>query len=215
MDKHAIIKLKKEGHSNRQVAKMLHINRKTVAKYWNEYQGQLELLDGEMANIKAVQEEICSEPTYDTSKRKSRKYTEEMDMYLDEILADVRKNGDKAVVKITQWPEAGKNPVGKVIDILGSEGENNAEMNAILAEYNLPYTYPQNVVDAAEKLSGEITPEEIARREDFREVTTLQSTRATQKISTMPFRSVPQRTETGKLVFTLPTFPIMSRRETS
>lgn len=88
MDKHAIIKLKKEGHSNRQVAKMLHINRKTVAKYWNEYQGQLELLDGEMANIKAVQEEICSEPTYDTSKRKSRKYTEEMDMYLDEILAD-------------------------------------------------------------------------------------------------------------------------------
>ena len=82
------------------------------------------------------------------------------------------KNGDKAVVKITQWPEAGKNPVGKVIDILGSEGENNAEMNAILAEYNLPYTYPQNVVDAAEKLSGEITSEEIARREDFREVTT-------------------------------------------
>lgn len=82
------------------------------------------------------------------------------------------KTGDKAVVKITQFPEAGKNPVGKVVDILGSEGENNAEMNAILAEYNLPYTYPQNVVDAAERLSADITPEEIARREDFRDVTT-------------------------------------------
>lgn len=82
------------------------------------------------------------------------------------------KDGDKAVVKITRWPEAGKNPVGKVIDILGNEGENNAEMNAILAEFNLPYTYPKNVVDAAEKLSADITPAEIARREDFRSVTT-------------------------------------------
>ena len=88
MDKHAIIKLKKEGHSNRQVAKILHIDRKTVGKYWNEYQKNLELLDSEIANTKSVQEEICSEPTYDTSTRKDRKYTKEMDMYLDEILAD-------------------------------------------------------------------------------------------------------------------------------
>ena len=82
------------------------------------------------------------------------------------------KTGDKAVVKITQWPEAGKNPVGKVVDILGNEGENNAEMNAILAEFNLPYTYPQSVVDAANKIPDGVTPEEIARREDFRNVTT-------------------------------------------
>lgn len=82
------------------------------------------------------------------------------------------KSGDKAVVKITEWPEAGKNPVGKVVDILGEQGENNAEMNAILAEYNLPYTYPADVVKAADRLSPDITPEEIARREDFRDVTT-------------------------------------------
>lgn len=82
------------------------------------------------------------------------------------------KTGDKAVVKITQWPEAGKNPVGKVVDILGNEGENNAEMNAILAEFNLPYTYPQSVVDAANKIPDGVTPEEIARREDFRDVAT-------------------------------------------
>jgi ribonuclease R len=82
------------------------------------------------------------------------------------------KDGDKAVVKITQWPEVGQNPVGKVTDILGQEGDNNAEMNAILAEFNLPYTYPQNVVEAAERLSPDITPAEIARREDFRNVNT-------------------------------------------
>ena len=45
-------------------------------------------------------------------------------------------------------------------------------MHGILAEYGLPYRYPKNVEDAAERLSPDITPEEIARREDFREVTT-------------------------------------------
>jgi len=88
MDKHAIIKLKREGHSNRKVATMLSINRKTVAKYWNEYQNQLELLKAETSDLKAIQEDICSAPTYDSSTRKDRKYTIEMDMYLDEILAD-------------------------------------------------------------------------------------------------------------------------------
>lgn len=82
------------------------------------------------------------------------------------------KTGDKAVVKITEWPDGAKSPIGKVIDILGKQGENTAEMHAILAEYGLPYTYPANVEKAAERLSPDITPEEIARREDFREVTT-------------------------------------------
>ena len=88
MDKHAIIRLKKERHSNRKVAGMLHINRKTVAKYWNEYIEQIDGLSNETANVKIIQEKICSEPTYDTSSRKCRKYTKEMDMYLDEILTD-------------------------------------------------------------------------------------------------------------------------------
>ena len=82
------------------------------------------------------------------------------------------KTGDKAVVKITEWPDGAKSPIGKVVDILGKQGENTAEMHAILAEYGLPYTYPANVEKAAERLSPDITPEEIARREDFREVTT-------------------------------------------
>ncbi len=82
------------------------------------------------------------------------------------------KTGDKAVVKIIEWPTDTKSPIGKVVDILGRQGENNAEMHAILAQYGLPYRYPANVEKAAEKLQPDITPDEIARREDFRGVTT-------------------------------------------
>ena len=83
------------------------------------------------------------------------------------------KTDDKAVVKIIQWPDQDhKNIIGSVIDILGKTGENNAEMHAILAQYNLPYKYPKNVEEAAEKIDAAISPEEIARREDFRDVFT-------------------------------------------
>ena len=82
------------------------------------------------------------------------------------------KNGDKAIVRITEWPEEAKNPFGEVIDILGKAGDNTTEMHAILAEYGLPYIYPQAVEAAAEKLSADITPEDYAEREDFRDVVT-------------------------------------------
>lgn len=82
------------------------------------------------------------------------------------------KNGDKAIVRITEWPEEAKNPFGEVIDILGKAGDNTTEMHAILAEYGLPYVYPQAVEAAAEKLSADITPEDYAKREDFRDVVT-------------------------------------------
>lgn len=82
------------------------------------------------------------------------------------------KNGDKAVVKIVEWPQEAKNPIGEVVDILGKPGDNNTEMHAILAEFGLPYTYPKNVEAAAEKIEPGITSEEIAKREDFRKVLT-------------------------------------------
>ena len=83
------------------------------------------------------------------------------------------KTGQKAVVKITQWPSKdSKNIVGEVIDVLGEQGDNNVEMHAILAQYGLPYKYPKRVEDAANKIDAGITPEEIARREDFRDVLT-------------------------------------------
>ena len=82
------------------------------------------------------------------------------------------KTGDKAVVKVTEWPDKAKNPIGQVLDILGKAGDSNTEMRAILAEFGLPYVYPQSVEKAADKIPAEISAEEIARREDFRKVTT-------------------------------------------
>ena len=82
------------------------------------------------------------------------------------------KTGDKAIVKVTEWPDKAKNPIGQVIDILGKAGENTTEMHAILAEFGLPYVYPKSVETAADKIPAEISAEEIAKREDFRKVTT-------------------------------------------
>ena len=82
------------------------------------------------------------------------------------------RTGDKAVVEIVEWPEGRKNPVGRVVDVLGAKGNNDAEMHAILAEYSLPYNYPEAVVSEAEKISDQITQEEISKREDFRDVLT-------------------------------------------
>lgn len=82
------------------------------------------------------------------------------------------KNGDKAVARIVQWRDDEMNPRGEIIDILGAKGENNTEMHAILAEFGLPYKYPENVEKAAEKIQEGITKEEVAKREDFRNVTT-------------------------------------------
>ena len=82
------------------------------------------------------------------------------------------KTGDKAIARITQWRDEEMNPRGEVVDILGRKGENTAEMHAILAEFGLPYKYPENVEKAADKIDAGITPEEVAKREDFRGVTT-------------------------------------------
>ena len=82
------------------------------------------------------------------------------------------KNGDKVVVRITEWPEKARNPIGEVVDVLGKAGENNTEMHAILAEFGLPYKYPEAVEKAAEYIQAGITDEEVARREDFRNVLT-------------------------------------------
>ncbi len=83
------------------------------------------------------------------------------------------KTGDKAVVKITQWPSRdSKNIVGEVVDVLGKSGDNTVEMHAILAQYGLPYKYPKSVEEAAEKIPFEISPAELQGREDFREVCT-------------------------------------------
>lgn len=94
------------------------------------------------------------------------------DIYIPNELLGKAKDGDKVVVDFQRWPAFSKNPIGKVVDVLGRKGENSAEMHAILAEYGLPYRYPQSVVKAADRIKDGCTPEEIARREDLREVCT-------------------------------------------
>ncbi|WP_345951878.1 ribonuclease R [Mucilaginibacter sp. PAMB04274] len=82
------------------------------------------------------------------------------------------KNGMKAVAAITDWPPEAKNPVGRIKTILGTQGENDTEMNAILAEYGFPLSFPAEVEQEAEAISEDITAEEIDKRRDFRDVLT-------------------------------------------
>lgn len=81
-------------------------------------------------------------------------------------------DGDKVVVKIKDWPENQKNPVGEVVEILGRPGDNDTEMNAIMAEYELPVKFPPAVLKAAERIPLDIPEEEIGKRRDCRSVTT-------------------------------------------
>jgi ribonuclease R len=82
------------------------------------------------------------------------------------------KNGIKAIAEITDWPTEAKNPIGRIKHILGTQGENDTEMNAILAEYGFPLSFPAEVEHDAEEIPDVITPEEIAKRRDFRNITT-------------------------------------------
>ena len=99
-------------------------------------------------------------------------------LFIHDILIPKKKlrggtTGDRALVKITQWPDANHNNLmGEVIDVLGAAGDNDVEMNTILAQYGLPYKYPKRVEDAAEKISAEITEQDFKEREDFRDVWT-------------------------------------------
>lgn len=82
------------------------------------------------------------------------------------------KNGQKAIAEIIEWPPKARSPLGKIVDVLGDSGDNNAEMHAILAEFELPYKFPKKVDKAAEKIPFDIPSEEYEKRRDFREVTT-------------------------------------------
>lgn len=82
------------------------------------------------------------------------------------------KNGQKVLVKIVSWNATDRNPTGKVVDVLGEVGENNTEMHAILAEFGLPYRYPTEVEEAANRIPDAIDAAEISKRMDMRDVTT-------------------------------------------
>ncbi|MCX2744505.1 ribonuclease R [Mangrovivirga sp. M17] len=82
------------------------------------------------------------------------------------------QNNDKVIVRIISWPEDEKSPIGEVVNILGKAGDNTAEMHSIMAEFGLPFEFEDKIVEAADKIPGEITKDEIAKRRDFRDTTT-------------------------------------------
>ena len=99
-----------------------------------------------------------------------RKMLHDIFIPLDEINGG--KNGDKAIALIVEWPSEAKNPIGKITQVLGKPGENNAEMNAILADYGFPLSFPDEVEKEANAIPDFISVDEIARRKDFRQVLT-------------------------------------------
>lgn len=83
----------------------------------------------------------------------------------------VAENGQKVLVELTKW-KSGKSPQGKIVEILGESGDNNAEMNSIMYEYNLPINFPEEVELESEKIPDAIPESEIKKRRDIRNVAT-------------------------------------------
>ena len=95
-----------------------------------------------------------------------------MDIYLSKRTYPDVCDGEKVVVRIVDWQPGSKSPVGELVERLGIAGNNDTEMHAILAEYELPYRFEPEIEEAAKAIDGSITAREIASRRDFRKVTT-------------------------------------------
>lgn len=94
------------------------------------------------------------------------------DIFVPSDMVNGAKDGQKVVVRIIEWPAKARSPIGEIVDILGTPGDNNTEMHAILADFELPYHFPKEVEQEAEKVSATLDPKEIAKRRDFRKITT-------------------------------------------
>lgn len=100
------------------------------------------------------------------------KRTINTDIFIGNQNINGAKDGDKVLAKILKWEPHSKNPEGEIIQVLGRPGEHETEIHAILAEYNLPYQFPEEVEAEANQLSREITKEEVKKRWDMREILT-------------------------------------------
>ena len=94
------------------------------------------------------------------------------DIYLPRKYYSKVEEGDKVLVRVIDWPEGERLPHGELLDILGKAGDNDTEMHAILAEFDLPYRFEREVLRAANSIEEGITDEEVARRRDMRDRTT-------------------------------------------
>lgn len=94
------------------------------------------------------------------------------DIFIPKKWMNGAKNGDKVVVKMHDWKPGDKNPEGEIVQILGAPGEHETEIHSILAEYDLPYHFPEEVEAEAQNINTEISEEEIAKRWDMRDILT-------------------------------------------
>ncbi|MGK7389194.1 MAG: ribonuclease R [Candidatus Cyclobacteriaceae bacterium M2_1C_046] len=94
------------------------------------------------------------------------------DIYVKKQDIKGANDNDKVLVEITSWPQKGKSAEGKVVQSLGPAGENEAEIHSIMAEFGLPFSFPEAITKAAEEIPVEITKKDIEERRDLREVTT-------------------------------------------
>ncbi|MBN4051448.1 ribonuclease R [bacterium AH-315-M05] len=95
-----------------------------------------------------------------------------IDIFIPHEKLNGAKDGQKAIVKISNWSPSSKNPVGEIVRILGIPGDNKTEMDSIIAEYDFPLSFPKEVEKDAGKIPAKIPKEEIAKRRDFRNVPT-------------------------------------------
>jgi ribonuclease R len=95
-----------------------------------------------------------------------------VDIYIPLTALKGAKHGQKAVALITEWPEKATNPIGEIIHVLGQPGDNNVEMNAILAEFDFPLEFPKAAEAEAKRIQNVVLPEELAKRRDFRDIWT-------------------------------------------
>ena len=94
------------------------------------------------------------------------------DIFIPKNKLGEAEQGDVVLVKLEDWPAKADSPFGSVVKVLGKPGEHNTEIHAILAEYGLPSDFPIEVETFANKIDTSITPEEIAKRSDMRDVLT-------------------------------------------
>lgn len=97
----------------------------------------------------------------------------QIDIFIPKDSLNGGKNGQKAIAKITSWPENSRNPAGTIVEILGTPGTNDTEMRSILAEFGFPNKFPDDVIEEAEKIPLGLTSEEIAQRKDYRDILTI------------------------------------------
>ena len=96
-----------------------------------------------------------------------------VDIFIPKENLNGAKDGEKVVAEISDWPKSSKNPFGNITNILGKAGDNNVEMNSILAEFGFPLSFPKEAEKEAERISNKITDEEIKKRRDFRNSVTI------------------------------------------